>query len=88
MKSEIIRFVTMVVMTSILLASLICGWVPSEPGTVEMLVIMVSHMVILTIVILTYVVSVINRSNLEVSEVNLRIVGGLNSYVKTGYGIE
>lgn len=88
MKSEIIRFVTMVVMTSILLASLICGWVPSEPGTVEMLVIMVSHMVILTIVILTYVVSVINRSNLEVSEVNLRIVGGLTSYIKTGYGIE
>ena len=39
-------------------------------------------MVILTIVILTYVVSVINRSNLEVSEVNLRIVGGLTSYIK------
>lgn len=88
MKSEIIRFVTMVVMSTIVIASFMFGWIPSEPGSVEMLLIMVSHMVLLTIVILTYVVSVINRSNLEVSEVNLRIVGGLNSYVKTGYGIE
>ena len=88
MRSEIIRFVTVVAMSIILTASLMCGWVPSKPGTVEMLLIMVSHMVILTIVILTYVVSVINRSNLEVSEINLHIIGGLTSYIKTGYGIE
>ena len=88
MKTEIIRFVAMATISAILVASFTWCWAPCEPGSVEMFVIQISHLVILTIVILTYVVSVINRSNLEASEVNLRIVGGLTSYIKTGYGIE
>ena len=88
MKSEIIRFVVMATISAILVASFTWYWVPCEPGSVEMFVIQVSHLVMFAAVILTYVVSVINRSNLEVSEVNLRIIGGLTSYVKTGYGIE
>ena len=88
MKTEIIRFVVMATISAILIASFTWCWVPCEPGSVEMFVIQVSHLVMFAAVILTYVVSVINRSNLEVSEVNLRIIGGLTSYVKTGYGIE
>ena len=76
MKSEIIRFVTMVATSIILLASFTWCWVPCEPGSVEMFVIMIGHLVMSAAVIFTYVVSEINRTNLEVSEINLRVIGG------------
>ena len=76
MKTKIIRFVVTVAILGILIASLTFGGVPTEPGSVEMFVIMIGHLVMSAAVIFTYVVSEINRTNLEVSEINLRVIGG------------
>ena len=88
MKSEIIRFVTVFILLVIMTGSLTYGWIPTEPGSVEMLMVLVGHLAALTAVIITYVVSVINQCNSEVSDITRNVIAGLNSYVKTGYGIE